>query len=116
MGFGDAVRQKAEEKANTFGPVRLYGGKVFNEKTSEGGWVKGARATVETSGQLDKRITATRLIAFNVFAFGLRKKKDGRELFLTVEGDDFAFVVEFDPKRQAEARQFAAKINTAAKQ
>ena len=52
----------------------------------------------------------------NVFAFGLRKKKDGRELFLTVEGDDFAFVVEFDPKRQAEARQFAAKINTAAKQ
>jgi len=71
---------------------------------------------VETSGQLDKRITATRLIAFNVFAFGLRKKKDGRELFLTVEGDDFAFVVEFDPKRQAEARQFAAKINTAAKQ
>ena len=118
MSLRDSLKQRsrfADEKANTFGPVRLYGGKVFNEKTTEGGWVKGAHATVETSGQLDKRITATRLVLTGPLAFGLRKKKDTRELFLTVEGDDFAFVVEVDPKKQAEARQFAAKINTAAK-
>ena len=53
----------------------LYGGKVFNEKTTEGGWVKGAHATVETSGQLDKRITATRLILTGPLAFGFGKRK-----------------------------------------
>jgi hypothetical protein len=116
MGFRESVKQRAEEKANTFGQVRLYGGKVFNEKTSEGGWVKGAQATVETSGQLEKRVTVTRLVTLNILAFGLRKKKDSRQLFLTVEGEDFAFVVEVDPKRERQAREFAAKINTAARQ
>jgi predicted nucleic acid-binding Zn-ribbon protein len=115
MGFRDAVKQKAEEKANSFGPVRIYGGKVFNDKTGEGGGINDAHATVETSGEIEKRITATRILATGVFALALRKKKDNRELFLTVEGEGFAFVVEVDPKKQAEARQFAAKINTAAR-
>lgn len=112
----DALKTRIDERANNFGQVRLYGGKVFNEKTGEGGWVKGAHANVETSGQLDKRVTATRLVLTGPLAFGLRKKKDSRQLFLTIEGDDFAFVVEVDPKKQAEARQFAARVNTAARQ
>jgi hypothetical protein len=82
---------------------------------SEGGYLAGARATVETAGDIDRRITATRLILTGPFAFGLRKKKDKRELYLTVEGGDFAFVVEVNPKKGADARKFAAMVNVAAK-
>lgn len=114
MGIRDAALQRVQEKANTFGTVRISSGRVFDTKTGEGGPVAGARATVETSGQLEKRVTATRLILTGPLAFGLRKKNDSRKLFLTVEGEGFAFVVEVDPKRERQAREFAAKINTAA--
>jgi len=120
MGFRDSLKQRIDEregaKANAFGPICLDSGRVLNSETAEGGSVKGAHATVETSGELEKRVTATRLILTGPLAFGLRKKKDTRQLFLTVEGEDFAFVVEVDPKKQTEARQFAARINTAGKQ
>jgi hypothetical protein len=81
----------------------------------EGGAVAGANAIVGTAGDIDRRITATRLILTGPFAFGLRKKKDKRELYLTVEGSDFAFVVEVNPKKGADARKFAAKVNSASK-
>jgi hypothetical protein len=74
----------------------------------------GAHATVDTAGAIDKRVTATRLILTGPFAFGLRKKKDSRELFLLVEGDGFGFVVELDPKKQKDAREFAVRLNAAA--
>jgi hypothetical protein len=97
-----------------FGSVRLADDRVYNSKTDEGGALKGARATIETSGEIEKRITATRLATTGVFALALRKKKDNRQLFLTVEGDGFAFVVDVDPKQEKPAREFAAKINAAA--
>ena len=124
MGLRDSVRRAADEerqrrggeaKGDLWTPVRLADGRVFNSETGEGGSVKGAHATVETSGDIEKRITATRLVTTGVFALALRKKKDNRELFLTVEGEDFAFVVEIDANKQKEARQLAAKINTAAR-
>jgi hypothetical protein len=74
----------------------------------------GAHATVDTAGAIDKRVTATRLILTGPLAFGLRKKKDNRELFLLVEGDGFGFVVEVDAKKQKDAREFAVKLNAAA--
>lgn len=80
----------------------------------QGGAVAGARATVETDGEVVRRFTATRLVALGPLALAFRKKKDRRELYLTVEGHGFAFVVECDPKKGAEARKFAALINAAA--
>lgn len=74
----------------------------------------GARLSVDTAGELDKRITATRLILTGPFALAFRKKKDRRELYLTVEGQGAAFVVELDPKKGADARKWAAKINALA--
>lgn len=41
-------------------------------------------------------------------------RKDEREPFLLIEGDGFGFVVDLDPKKQKEARGFAAKLNAAA--
>ncbi len=47
-------------------------------------------------------------------AFGLRKKKDNREVFLTIEGDGFGFVQKVNPSDQKAARDFAAKLNAVA--
>ena len=77
----------------------------------EGGSIAGARATVDTAGALDKRVTATRLMLTGPLAFGLRKTKDNRELYLLVEGDGSAFSAELDPKQGAAARKFAARVN-----
>ncbi len=73
----------------------------------------GAVGRVETAGEIDKRITITRLVALNIFAIALRKKKDKRELYLTVEGDGFAWLVDVDPKLGKQAREHAARITAA---
>lgn len=77
--------------------------------------IVGAEARVESVGELQRRITATRLLTTGVFAFALKKKADDRELYLTVTAPDYQFVVELDPKKGADARTFAAKINTLAR-
>lgn len=78
--------------------------------------VRGATAQVETAGDIDRRVTATRLMLTGPLAFGLRKKKDQRELWLTIEGGDFAWAVPVKPKKSADARRFAALIHSASKQ
>lgn len=78
------------------------------------GPVAGARATVDTAGQMRHRITATRLVLTGPLALAWRKKKDDRELFLTVEGQGFAICVAVDPRDGKRARQFAARINSLA--
>lgn len=76
--------------------------------------IAGAHAAVETSGDLDRRVTATRLVAAGLLAFAWRKTTDRRALYLTVEGDGYAFVVPLDPDRETVARRIAARINALA--
>lgn len=79
-----------------------------------------AKATVETAGELQSRVTVTRLLATGVFAFALKKKSDKRELYLTVESasedQPWAFVVDVNvkanPKAGIQAREFAARVNS----
>jgi len=78
------------------------------------GPVAGAHASLETTGDIERRVTATRLLATGVFALALRKKKDHRTLWLTIEGPTFQAVVEVDPKREAIARRWVAQFNTRA--
>jgi hypothetical protein len=75
----------------------------------------GAHATVETSGQIDKRVTMTRFILTGLLAFAIRKKKDDRQLYVTVEGDTGMLLAKVHPRREKEARQFCARLNTAAR-
>lgn len=81
----------------------------------DGGSVKGAVATVDHAGAIDKRITATRIMLTGPLALAWRKKKDERELYLLVEGETYSLVAKIDSKQQLEARKFAAAINTASK-
>jgi hypothetical protein len=98
--------------ADKFEGVVIKNGEIRYGK--EGGPIAGARASVETAGDIERRITATRLVLTGPFALAFRKKKDHRELYLTVEGPGYGFVVQVDPKKSADARQFAARVNALA--
>jgi hypothetical protein len=77
------------------------------------GPVAGAHAVVDTAGEIDKRITATRLILTGPLALAWRKKKDHRELYLMVDGPGYGIVKKIDPDKGLEARKFAAAVNAA---
>lgn len=80
--------------------------------------LEGVRAMVEDSGQLSKRITATRVVATGVIALAWRKRVDDRSVFLTIEGPGVALVrevrLEKDKDAPARARAFAAAVNSRA--
>lgn len=87
---------------------------VFKFKEG-GGSIAGAQAQVETAGDLDRRVTATRLLLTGPLAFGLRKTRDNRELYLTVEGEDWGVVLTLDPKHGKQAREVAVGLNNEAR-
>lgn len=70
---------------------------------------------MESGEELQSRVTATRLLLLGVFALAV-KKKSGGERYLTVEGRDFFWAIEFPHDRTNEAMAFAAKINAASKE
>lgn len=76
-----------------------------------GGPVQGAKATIETAGEVESRFTATRLLALGVFALAFKKKKDNRELWLTIEGPDFVIGAPVKPKDESKARLWAHQFN-----
>jgi hypothetical protein len=76
--------------------------------------VAGVRATVESGSALQSRVTVTRLLAVGLFALAAKKTRGG-EMWLLVEGPDFAWTVEVDRKDIAAARHFAAFVNQAAR-
>lgn len=97
---------------NTFAGVVLEDGQI--DSPHGGGPVAGARAVVDTVGQLTARITATRLVLTGPLALGWRKRVDTRELYLMIEGVGWAISVPVDPDQGPKARAFAAKVNAAA--
>ena len=80
----------------------------------QGGPVTGATAHVETGTDARRRITASRVLTIGLFA--LAAKKQTGHVYLTVEHPDYEFMVEIPAKKETKAREFAAKINNAAKQ
>lgn len=79
----------------------------------QGGMLTGAIARVETAADVQRRVTATRLLTIGIFAFAA--KKQSGNVYLTVEHPDYQFVVEVPVKKETGAREFAVKINNAAK-
>lgn len=77
----------------------------------------GLTARVEDSGTLNRRITATRMVALGVFALAAPKKQDDREVYLTIEGPTTAIVksikVKSNPTIGTAARKFSMELNSA---
>lgn len=91
--------------------IRLIGNRILCR--TEIRPVRGVRADVEQGSALESRVTLTRLLAIGVFAFAFKKKRGG-EMYLTVEGPDFAWMAKVDRKRIPDAMKFATKVNNAA--
>lgn len=83
---------------------------------SGSGPIAGARATVESSGDIERRITATRLVTLGVFALALRKKKDHRVLWVTIEGTGFQILTKASGGGMSEqsARRWVVRFNNLA--
>lgn len=103
---------------------RARGERVFGELVLADTWISyrgqtqpltNVTATVESVGQLQRRITATRLATIGVFALAMQKKQDDRELYMTIVGPQFEWLIEYAPDSGAGARKIAAIINTAAR-
>ena len=117
--------QRLKEKAAagpvaTYRTLTLYGsGEVGRVKESGFGnervGLSGVGAQVETGSALEKRVTATRLVAMGGVGGLLFKKKSGGESWLTIEGPDVFWTVEVPRGEEQKARNFAAKVNEAAK-
>ena len=117
-----AMRAKYDAFASgSNGTFRLIGDKISyssaqtNPPVDETRSVAGVRASVESGEELQSRVTATRMALFGAFAFAL-KKSEGGEKYLTIEGRDFVWVVEFPHDRARDAITFAAKVNAASKE
>ena len=100
--------------ASTFGLILDLDADTVERRGQATGRFSGSMVRVESSGQISERVTATRILALGPFAAAAKKKTDGRELFLTVDGDGFQLLVKVAPTRHGEARGFAALYNTAA--
>lgn len=103
------------------GEVKARGAKFEGAKLSAAGVsYKGttvplpATARVETAGDVRRRATLSRTVMTGgVGFFFLKKKVDDRELYLTVEGEGESFVMDVNPKKGRDAREFAARVNAA---
>lgn len=120
MGIWQKMKESAAKgPIATFGHATLYGsGEIGRIKESgignERQPLSGVSARVESGSDLEKRVTATRLVAMGVFAFAA-KKKSGGESYLTIEGPEFFWTFEVDRNDRAKAQAFAAKVNDAAR-
>jgi hypothetical protein len=110
----DAWSDVQELRNSTFGSIALANDRIVSKQGS--GTVAGATATVGTKGDIERRITATRLLLTGPFALAFRKKRDHRELHLLIEGRGFAIIEPVRKSAERQARRFAANVNAAAKQ
>jgi len=106
---------KTDRAADSFKDIAIVGDRV--ECGEDGGPLAGASARVETAGEIDRRVSGTRLVLMGPLALLAKKKVDHRELYLTIEGAGFSIVKQLDPDRDGlAARQFAARVNAKATQ
>jgi hypothetical protein len=76
-------------------------------------------AVVDSAGNISRtrRVTLTRFALMGPFSLLAQKgtKHDDREMFLLLEGPDWAELLKCDPKQQAAVRSFAQQFNLAAR-
>lgn len=80
----------------------------------------GLTASVEDSGTVNRRITATRVVTMGPFAAAAPKKLDDREVYVSIQGPGVAIVkavpLKSDPNAGARAREFVMVLNQRAQE
>lgn len=119
-------RQAQVALANLSGPgpvIKRQGGITLHSrwiKTPQGeGSLVGVAATAADESQIKQRLTATRIVAYGVFALAAPKKSVHGNAYIIVEGPDVAGVgtiaADKDTNAGPAAYAFAAEINNAAR-
>jgi len=118
-------RSAADNEAAVLATLAIPGGIVLRLTRDEliEGYGEGAArhpiaglvARVEEGGSVNRRFTVTRIVALGVFAAGVPKKIDDRQLYLSIEGPT-TIIVHAIPVAKSKtitssAREFAAKVN-----
>lgn len=90
-------------------------------ETKQGsGSIIGVTASAADESTIRQRLTATRMVAFGVFALAAPKKKTAGTAYVVIEGPSINGVATFDgqndPKAGPHAYELAAAINTQARQ
>ena len=93
-----------------FRGITVAGEKIIHPDGS--GPLAGARATVDSGGGIDRRLSLTRVVFTGGLGLFWKKKVDYRETYMLVEGDGFAFVIKVPQKQNMRARKFAAWITS----
>lgn len=107
--------------ASTFQGVRIEGDRIHYRSESQP--VTGARAEVQTAGELSRRATLTRAVAGG-FLFGrtgavvgalMTKKVDTRKVYLLIEGTERTWLVPVPVRAEGAARRYAVEIANSAR-
>ena len=114
---GPSKPKKPKEKAwlvtKDYKWVKVYDDHVTIDKLSYP--IADAVARLESEGDLERRITATRIATLGVFALAVKKKTDHRRLFLTLDGPTFQAILEIKFDEKDRARKFVSEFNTLAR-
>ena len=108
------MRERARERMAAAPVLIGHGVTVYRDRIEKGGQsypLDGVTARVEAGSDVQRRITATRLLAFGVFAAAI-KKTTGGESYLTIEGPAFFWSERIDRKGRDEGVKFAAAVNS----
>lgn len=97
------------KQLSSYQGVKLY--QLWLTTPHGSGSLVGVNASVDS--QVSSRITATRLVAIGIFALAAKKKTGA--LYLSIDGPEFASVIECPQDDQLKAREFATKIANASK-
>lgn len=95
---------------------QLYRRAIIYKKgmlTTEVHPLDGVTVHLESGTELEARVTVTRILLAGPFAWAFKKKKGG-ERYITVEGPDFAMIMEVPRKQIKDAIKFVAKVKDAA--
>jgi hypothetical protein len=93
--------------------LRVREGEIYYRFAAIGP-LAGSHAEVQTSGQVDKRITLTRVAAVGILAPLLKKKVDHRKGYLILAGPGYEQMIPVDPDKIENAIAFASMFNNAA--
>jgi len=121
--FGNKEERKRKAAVSSVAMKGVWLGVSIDAKTervyevknkSNGGPLEGAKASVQTEGEIRERFTATRILALGVFALAFKKKTSDKDVFVVIEHPDYVITSHVPSKKEQDARAFARAFNALA--
>jgi hypothetical protein len=108
-----AAGPKLEAEARRRGLILDIDRDTVGARAQGSGRFSGSTARVETSSEINQRVTADRFLALGISAPPMKTRQDNRTLYLTVQGDAFELLVRTDSEDEGWTRDFVGRYNAA---